>query len=131
MPKVGKPRGVRVVVTGGRDYSDYGYVERVMNLYRLQGNRIQVLIYGVATGADTLCYEWAVSKGILTLPFPVTKDDWSRLGRGAGPIRNRRMIVEGKPDICIAFPGGRGTANMVSQCKEFGVPVILAEEILK
>jgi hypothetical protein len=25
------------------------------------------------------------------------------------------MLVEGKPDLVVAFPGGRGTANMVNK----------------
>jgi len=133
MPKVGEPRKLRVVVTGGRDFNDYSYVNKVMDLFILSefGKDMHLLIYGVATGADTLCYEWAVARNIITLPFPVTKSEWDRLGRAAGPIRNRRMIEDGKPDVCIAFPGNTGTANMIKQCKELGVPVILAEEIMR
>jgi predicted Rossmann-fold nucleotide-binding protein len=33
------------------------------------------------------------------------------------------MLSEGKPDLVIAFPGGRGTADMIRQAKEAGVPV--------
>jgi hypothetical protein len=44
-------------------------------------------------------------------------------GKAAGPIRNQRMIDEGKPDLVIAFPGGRGTADMVSRAKKAGIPV--------
>jgi hypothetical protein len=42
----------------------------------------------------------------------------------AGPIRNARMLEEGKPDIVIAFPGGRGTANMIEQAHAAGVEVV-------
>jgi hypothetical protein len=33
------------------------------------------------------------------------------------------MLDEGKPDLVLAFPGGRGTRNMVGQAKRAGVPV--------
>jgi hypothetical protein len=33
------------------------------------------------------------------------------------------MLVEGMPDRVLAFPGGRGTRNMVFQAKRAGVPV--------
>jgi hypothetical protein len=33
------------------------------------------------------------------------------------------MLDEGKPDLVLAFPGGRGTRNMVGQAKRRGVPV--------
>lgn len=46
-------------------------------------------------------------------------------GKAAGPIRNQRMLDEGKPDLVVAFPGGRGTADMVRRAKAAGVPVRL------
>jgi hypothetical protein len=33
------------------------------------------------------------------------------------------MIVEGKPDLVIAFPGGEGTADLISRAKAADVPV--------
>jgi hypothetical protein len=27
------------------------------------------------------------------------------------------MLDEGKPDLVVAFPGGRGTANMIKQAR--------------
>jgi hypothetical protein len=48
--------------------------------------------------------------------------DWS-IGRKAGPIRNQRMLDEHKPDLVVAFPGGRGTADMVRRARKSGVEV--------
>lgn len=45
----------------------------------------------------------------------------------AGPIRNSRMLREGKPDLVLAFPGHGGTADMVKQAGEAGVGVMKAE----
>jgi ABC-type branched-subunit amino acid transport system substrate-binding protein len=33
------------------------------------------------------------------------------------------MIREGKPDAVVAFPGGRGTADMVRQARAAGIEV--------
>ena len=41
-------------------------------------------------------------------------------------MRNARMLAEGKPDLVVAFPGGRGTADMVAQARKAGVRVVLA-----
>jgi hypothetical protein len=49
--------------------------------------------------------------------------EWKRLGRGAGPVRNGRMLSEGKPHEVIAFKGGKGTCNMVDQAAKAGVSV--------
>jgi hypothetical protein len=64
---------------------------------------------------------WAKGIGV---PCDVYEADWISLGRKAGPIRNQRMLEEGKPDLVMAFPGGRGTADMVRRGKEAGVEVI-------
>lgn len=42
----------------------------------------------------------------------------------AGPIRNRRMLEQGKPDLVVAFPGGAGTANMVRLTEAAALPLL-------
>ncbi|BAQ18361.1 hypothetical protein GL4_2928 [Methyloceanibacter caenitepidi] len=79
------------------------------------------MIHGNATGADALAGFWAIAVGVPILAFAA---DWNKHGRAAGPIRNKQMLDEGKPDLVIAFPGGRGTANMVRQARERGVEVV-------
>jgi hypothetical protein len=46
------------------------------------------------------------------IEFPA---NWKVYGRAAGPIRNMKMLLEGKPDLVVAFPGGIGTADMVKK----------------
>jgi hypothetical protein len=50
--------------------------------------------------------------------------DWAGLGRKAGPLRNERMLHEGKPQLVVAAPGGRGTSHMTHIAREAGVEVI-------
>lgn len=114
--------GIRVLVCGGRAYSDVERVASVLNVFH-QTVGVGVLIEGGATGADAAAAAWAVSNGIRLLVFPVSKEEWRRIGPAAGPIRNRRMLEEGKPDLVVAFPGGRGTANMMKQARAAGVDV--------
>jgi hypothetical protein len=33
------------------------------------------------------------------------------------------MLLEGKPDLVVAFPGGKGTADMVRRARKANVPV--------
>jgi hypothetical protein len=56
-------------------------------------------------------------------PWHTEKAKWHVHGRAAGPIRNGVMI-DMRPDIVIAFPGGDGTADMVAQATEAGIRVI-------
>jgi predicted Rossmann-fold nucleotide-binding protein len=50
--------------------------------------------------------------------------NWPKHGKGAGFIRNQQMLNEGKPDLMIAFPGGKGTADMIEKAIKAGIKVI-------
>lgn len=109
---------MRVLVCGGRDYDDAERVQQVLNAIP-----ITTLIEGCANGADRLAERYVqndASSTVTLLHFPA---DWDKHGKAAGPIRNRQMLVEGKPDLVVAFPGGRGTANMIEQATNAGIPV--------
>jgi len=106
---------MRVLVCGGRDYKDVMKMAGV--LYDIY---ITLIIEGGADGADTLARKWAERNEIPHLEFPA---QWKKLGPKAGPIRNQQMLDEGKPDMVIAFPGGKGTAHMVKIAQEANIPV--------
>lgn len=102
------PRGRRLLVCGGRGFSDRARVDEVLTKYK-EKYGIAVLIHGAARGADSLAADWAKLNCIATESYPA---DWDRYGKSAGYKRNTQMLVEGKPDDVIAFPGGTGTDMM-------------------
>jgi len=111
---------VRVLVCGGRDFSDQRAVDVALD--DLHDNKgITRIIEGGASGADRFAYEWAA---INCVPIEHFVADWKRNGRAAGPIRNKQMLDDGKPDLVMAFPGGRGTADMVRRAEAANVPVL-------
>lgn len=110
----------RILVTGGRDYANREILFRILDAAHAS-NPIDALIHGAARGADTLAQEWADDRGVCCLPFPA---DWKIDGKAAGPIRNARMLLDGKPDLVIAFPGGKGTADMKKRARSAGVPIV-------
>jgi YspA, cpYpsA-related SLOG family len=108
----------RVLVCGGRNLKDEPWV------YTALASCIRpwdLVITGGAAGADTIAHDFAVGMGCPTLVFPA---DWQKHGRSAGPIRNRAMLSEGKPDLVLAFPGGAGTDDMVKRARGGTVEVI-------
>lgn len=115
-----RPTGTRVLVCGGRNFADTGRLFNKLDdvLFRL--GSIETIIHGNAPGADRLAKSWALDRGVACKPYPA---DWERNGKAAGPIRNQQMIDEGKPDLCIAFPGGVGTADMVRRARRHEIPV--------
>ena len=84
---------------------------------------ISVLIHGGASGADSLAGAWARRKGVFVQMF---RANWRAEGLAVSPIRNGRMLVEGRPDRVVAFPGHNGTADMVAKARAAGVPVFEA-----
>lgn len=111
---------MRVLVCGGRDYNAH---EAAIWLNRNVPIGVTCVIHGDARGADTGADQWAK---LLGLPLEVYPADWKRDGMAAGPIRNAKMLKEGKPDLVIAFTGGNGTKDMVQRAKYAGVYVIFA-----
>jgi len=114
---------MRVLVTGGRDFDDRALLTDALDRLHAQ-HGFTVLIHGDASGADRLSGEWAASKGIQVEARPA---DWKKHGRAAGPIRNSQMLDE-QPELVIAFPGGKGTADMVRKAKQAGLKVMMVSK---
>lgn len=114
------PRTIRVLVTGGRDYDDLASVVSALDELRATHGRLTV-IQGGASGADDFARYWCSRQpSVHMINEPA---DWKTHGRAAGPIRNQRMLDEHKPDLVLAFKGGRGTADMVRRAIAAGVEV--------
>lgn len=109
----------KVLVCGGRDYQNRDILFRFLDAANAD-RPIGLIIHGAARGADSLAQAWADDRGVCCLQFPA---DWKMDGKAAGPIRNRRMLLEG-PDLVLAFPGGNGTADMKKQARKMGVPTV-------
>lgn len=73
-------------------------------------------------GADWEAAVWASSRGVRVIYFYA---NWRGEGDAAGPIRNRRMYHEGRPDLGVEFPGGKGTKSMHGILVRGGVPIVL------
>lgn len=116
-----------LIVCGGRDYSDRAHVFATLD--RLHAEvPIALVIEGGAHGADALAKAWAYDRRVYCHTFPA---DWTAHGKRAGAIRNAQMLrsLLAKPEhgytiAVVAFPGGRGTADMVRRARAAGVEVL-------
>lgn len=110
---------MKVIVCGGRTFSNWALLERTLSAIHAETPFDRVAT-GAAPGADTLADTWARSRGIRVQRYYAM---WKTEGPAAGPIRNKRMLDEERPDLVIAFRGGSGTANMIEQAERAGVRV--------
>lgn len=111
---------MRVLVTGGRGYDNKRRLDRVLDLIGPSE-----IAEGGAFGADSLSRMWAHERGV---PCRTYRADWKKYGRGAGPIRNRFMHADFKPQAVVAFEGGAGTADMIKVARAAGTPVFVIQE---
>ena len=113
---------MKVLVCGGRDYSHWRTVHLALDDLH-KATPITEVIQGGASGADAHADSWANKRGVRNSPVYA---DWDKHGKAAGPIRNKAMLGM-KPDLVVAFPGGRGTADMMRQATAAGVKIIKVE----
>jgi predicted polyphosphate/ATP-dependent NAD kinase len=117
---------MRILVTGGRDYRDQRRVDEALDTIHGE-TPIELVIHGDASGADRMAADWARRRQVPLSSYPA---DWGNIDRPgarirfkgrrpydatAGFRRNIRMLIEGAPQLVVAFPGGNGTAHMVAE----------------
>lgn len=123
---------MKILVTGGREYSDKDLMWTILDRYRHGRGQMLVVAHGAARGADALAAEWCrvfKSQSIHEAAYPVSKaldGPWPQ----AGINRNLRMFDDFDPDLVLAFKHGfdrtlarGGTEHMVRTAMSAGVPV--------
>lgn len=110
-----------ILICGGRDYSDWDGFCRAMHAVTVDvhGEELRI-VHGGASGADAMAARWADEHGYECVAYYA---DWGREGRAAGPKRNQRMLDAEHVSLVVAFPGGRGTADMVRRAEAKDIDV--------
>lgn len=117
---------MRVLVTGSRGYTNAWQLATVLTgLVLGQDPGTTDFIQGnCPEGADKLCRQFCRKANLPCYGFTA---DWTKYGKPAGMIRNRRMLVEGQPDLVVAFFVDNirtsGTSGMVKLAQKAKVEV--------
>jgi len=112
-----------VLVTGGRNYADRAKLFATLDALQ----PISILIHGAAAGADRLAGEWCFLRGVTCHEVHA---NWTAYGKKAGPMRNAKMVriallPRGQDVVCVAFPGGVGTADCAMKARMAGMKVMV------
>ena len=110
---------MKVIIAGGRDFTPetehWDYLEDF-----IEHNLVSMIVSGGAKGADAFGEQFAFEFDLGLAYFPA---DWDTHGKSAGYIRNAEMADYA--DALIAFPGGKGTANMIEVATRKGLEVFV------
>lgn len=111
-----------LIIAGGRDFTNFSLLEQTV-LYLANGplnDKAISIVSGMAPGADTMGYTFAVKHNVLTYQFPA---DWITYGKRAGMLRNKEMGLFA--DGLLAFWDGqsKGTKQMIDYMQKLGKPV--------
>lgn len=115
-----------IIVCGGRNFKNKNRLFKELDLIKKELGGV-FIIHGGAKGADSLAEEWCLLNNV---PFERFEADWS-VGKHAGILRNRLMLniflsfSKENRGYIVAFPGGRGTNNMVSITINAGEKVVM------
>lgn len=106
-----------LIISGGRDFNDIEFM--IDKLGKINDAfHITKVVHGAARGTDEIGGLWAKEMGIPVDEYAITNEDWKRLGKKAGMLRNQDMLDKAKPDGVVCFPGGRGTEDMYRRSSE-------------
>jgi hypothetical protein len=115
---------MKIIICGGRDFEDYELLKKVMRDI-LTAYPITAVVQGGARGADYLARKWAQE---FNFPYEQYDADWDKYHKAAGLIRNDLMLHDSNAEVVLAFPGGRGTFDMMQRARRKpGVDLIVVK----
>lgn len=114
---------MKVIIAGSRHMPLESY-HLVGKAVAASGFKITEVVCGMARGADSLGWKWAIEFSIPVKKFPA---QWDKYGRGAGPIRNKQMADYADALIVFIYNNSRGSANMLKQMRDAGKPCFVVQ----
>jgi len=124
---------MKLIIAGSRHYSSafdivklaFDFIPELRAAYA--ADEITEVVSGTAEGIDKGGERWARNakckmdgQGPLVVRFP---PDWEKLGKAAGPVRNRQMAEYGDALLLIWDGESAGSKNMKLQMEKLGKPI--------
>lgn len=111
---------MRVVIYGSRIWNDQAAMTAILDRLHGEHGFTEVLHGGCLHGTDWHTDIWASRNKLPIRRFCANQ----RYGKTAEPFRNSRIMLVGKPELGVQFPGGGNTRDMRRQLEASSVRVI-------
>lgn len=126
---------MRILAFGSRDWTSQDAVDykldRLLGIYLASPPEFYwydgdyfTIIQGEARGADSMAKDWFFRNNDKYMDLKRYPADWDQYGKKAGPIRNQKMLYEGKPTYFVGFilNESPGSMDMLSRLQDFRIP---------
>jgi YspA, cpYpsA-related SLOG family len=110
---------IKLITAGGRDFRNKLLFEETMASLTITPDEV---VCGMASGADELGRQWAIANNVLLKEF---RADWGRLGKSAGPKRNKSMAEYSTHLLAFWNGESRGTDNMLKLAQKHNLKIKL------
>jgi hypothetical protein len=118
---------MKILICGSRFWTKRESIKKELEKF----SRDTIIIHGACKGADSLAGYIARRLGFTNIQeYPA---DWKQYGKGAGSIRNRKMLKENPDtDLVLAFheniENSKGTKDMLAVAEAAGIEYKLISE---
>ncbi|MDR1941319.1 MAG: DUF2493 domain-containing protein [Endomicrobium sp.] len=107
---------MKIIIAGSRTFNDYKFLSEKL----CQLNRDDIIISGMAKGADILAYRYAKEHKMQVIEMPA---DWNKYQKSAGVIRNKEMAKIADELIAFWDAKSRGAKHMIDIMKKMNKKV--------
>jgi hypothetical protein len=113
------PEWMKVIIAGCRTFEDYDFLADKLN-FIFSNHFPDIVVCGMAKGADSLGERWAKEMGVQVDYFPA---NWEKYGKSAGYRRNAEMADNATHLVAFWDGQSKGTKHMIDLAKKKGLAV--------
>lgn len=112
----------KLIVAGTRTFNDEELAYGILDEF-IKGREVEI-VSGMAKGADTIGYHYAIDRHLPKIEFWA---DWDKHGKKAGYLRNEEMAKYA--DACLVFWDGKssGSKHMIGLAKKHNLILKVVE----
>lgn len=111
---------MKLIIAGSRTLQfDLTTIQNLIDSLIAMDEHIDEVVSGACRGIDISGQNWADFQNI---PVKKFKPDWNKLGKSAGPIRNKEM-AEYSDALLLIHNGSSGSLSMKSEMLKLNKPI--------
>jgi hypothetical protein len=117
---------MKLAIHGRPNYNDRQRVERILAALHTY-KAITNLIIEDMPGLPRLVKDWADVNGV---PFTAVESKLPWLSAARLGYRRNHMMIDHRPDMVLAFPGGEQTKHFVDLAKQSNIQVVYVDTLM-